>query len=131
MRYHDFHLDGYTVRDSGATIELHLGFERGTPREEESHIVFSEVSCYHFTHIDRAIIVEINEVPIREVVKKEEAFLSTAAYELGLRHWRTGAEDFATQLEKEGLSAWTIDSAIGFAGFVIARSVTQKVKRIG
>lgn len=129
MRYHDFHLDGYTVRDSGGNLVLHLSLDSEHDGRVESRIEFTGVSVYHFVHTGGAILTEIVEMPVRELVKQEQAFLSEAAHKLGLRNWNQDLADFITCLEQQGLRAWGIGSAIGFEGFVVARAVsgTEKV----
>ncbi len=125
MRYHDFHLKGYTVSDFGATIVLHLIWNYPGQTKAESHIQFSGVECYHFVHTHGAIITEIEEETLSVFVRTEEAFLSSSAKEHGLRLWRTDAADYLCRLEGEGFRAWRIESAIGFTGFVVGRTIAE------
>jgi hypothetical protein len=124
MRYHDFQLDGYTVRDLGRSVVLQLSFRSAQEGLVASRIEFTEVSVYHFVHTTGAILLEIDEQPIREFVPKQEAFLTAAARQQGLRLWHSDLADYTARLEQEGLRAWVIGSAIGFAGFVIARGIS-------
>ena len=105
---------------------LHLSLHSDRDGLIESHIEFAGVSLYHFLHTEGAIITEINEEPIRDFATKEEAFLSAAAHDHGLRLWRTNTESYIARLEEERMRVWTIKSAIGFTGFVIARLMAQK-----
>ena len=125
MRYHDFHLRGYTVSDFGGTIVLHLVYDYPGQPEERSDIEFSDVICHHFIHGSSAIIVGIDEEPIAEFVREEEQFLSGLATKHGLNYWHTDASEYGKTLEREGFHVWRFASAIGFAGFVMARDVRQ------
>lgn len=44
MRYHDFHLRGYSVSDFGAHIELDLVYDYPDCEKVESRITFSGVA---------------------------------------------------------------------------------------
>lgn len=124
LRYHDFHLRGYSVCDFGARIVLDLVLHDRDSDWYGSSITFSGVACYRFTHPSGAIITEIDEVDLPLLVEEEAAFLTDAAMQYGLRHWgHGGIEEYVTALQKEDLSAWRIESAIGFGGFVIAKDV--------
>ncbi len=126
MRYHDFHLRGYTVTESGRKIELHLAYDYPGSAEKDSRIEFTDVACYHFSHTEGAIITDIAEEPLREFIKKEEEFLASAAAQDGLRFWRSDASDYLRQLEEDGYHAWRLESAIGFSGFIVAQAVREK-----
>ncbi len=79
------------------------------------------VVCYRFTHPSGAIITEIDEVDLALLVEEEASFLTDAA-KYGLKHWTPGGmEEYVAHLQKEEVSAWRVESAIGFDGFVIAR----------
>jgi len=41
----------------------------------------------------------------------------------GLLHWNDDRDQYAATLQQKGYRAWTIESAVGFEGFVIAKSV--------
>jgi hypothetical protein len=125
MRYHDFHLSGYTVSDFGNKIVLHLVYDCPNRVKEESDIEFSDVACHHFVHTSSAIITEIEQESPAAFVKAEEALLSRLAKQHGLNYWDTSALDYAETLEKKGLRVWRIASAIGVAGFIVARGVRQ------
>ena len=53
MRFHDFHLSGYSVRKFGGEILLHLIYDYPPRPPEESHIRFGDVEFYHFVHTRR------------------------------------------------------------------------------
>ena len=126
MRYHDFHLRGYTVTESGRKIELHLAYDYPGRVEKDSRIEFTDVACYRFSHTEGAIITDIDEEPLPAFVKKEEAFLVSAAAQDGLRFWRDDASGYLRHLEEAGYHAWRLESAIGFSGFVVAKAVREK-----
>jgi hypothetical protein len=126
MRYHDFHLRSYTVSDSGRKIELHLVYDYPGATERDSHIEFTDVVCYHFVHTEGTILTDIDEESLRDFVKREEEFLAAAATRDGLRLWHNDAGDYLRRLEDGGYHAWRLESAIGFSGFVVARTVGEK-----
>lgn len=129
MRYHDLHLSGYTVSDFGSRIVLHLVSEYpGRPREE-SHIEFSDVACYHFVHTTSAVMTDLQELPVAQVVKQNEVFLSATAKDQGLKFWKADVNDYLHTLEKEGFRAWKLGSAIGFTGFIVAKQARQLVAK--
>ncbi|MDX2109038.1 MAG: hypothetical protein SFY80_02230 [Verrucomicrobiota bacterium] len=126
MRYHDFKLRSYTVSDMGRKIELHLVYDYPGATEIDSHIEFTDVVCYHFVHTEGTILTDIDEEPLRDFVKNEEGFLASSATQNGLRLWRTDSTDYLHRLEDGGYHAWRLGSAIGFSGFVVARTVGEK-----
>ena len=123
MKYHDFHLRGYSVEQSGGRIVLDLVFDYPGREKEESRIEFLGVVCYSFDHSTGAIITDIEEVEIEALAREEEPKLSFFARQYGLTHWKTDLSDYIATLQREQLRGWRIGSAIGFSGFVIARSV--------
>ena len=125
MRYHDFHLSSYLVSDFGTRIVLNLVYDYPGQTREESHIEFTDVACYHFVHSGGAIITDIDEEPLDAFVKKEEAFLSATYVAQSVRFWQKSASDYLVHLQNENYRAWRIGSAIGFAGFVVAKKVGQ------
>lgn len=123
MKYHDFHLRGYSVEQSGSRIVLDLVFDYPGRGKEESRIAFSDVACYSFDHSTGAVITDIEEVEVDVLAHEEERKLSFLARQYGLAHWKTDLSDYIAALQREQLRGWRIGSAIGFGGFVIARSV--------
>ena len=100
-----------------------------TPAEpkEESTIEFSEVSAYHFIHTGPAIITEIDEVSLVDLLHRWGSRLSSWCRQHGGNQlWDEDSAKYRSDLEREGYKAWSIESAIGFEGFVIAKAVTQR-----
>jgi hypothetical protein len=64
MNFHDFHLKGYSVLDSGRRIVLDLMYDYPDTKKEKSRIEFQGVVCYHFNHTTDAIITDIEEVTV-------------------------------------------------------------------
>jgi len=127
MRYHDFHLEGYVVRNFGDTIELNLVWNYADEPKDRSNIEFSEVAAYHFIHTGSAILLDISEETIGNLLQIYGSQLSESwrlhgAYPL----WNDDPAVYCANLERDGYHAWFIYSAIGFGGFVIAKSVAQK-----
>ena len=123
MKYHDFHLRGYSLEQFGGRIVLDLVLDHPGREKEESRIVFTDVACYSFEHSAGAIITDIEEVEIENLAREEEQKLSFLARQHGLKHWRTDLSDYIATLQRERLHSWYIGSAIGFGGFVIARAI--------
>jgi hypothetical protein len=122
MRCHDFHLSGYEVRQFGGEVVLHLEVAG-----EESHVRFSEVELYHFVHTGGTIIFGIDEVPVSQILDEFwERILHWAKQHGGVPHWnRDDRASYLAKIEADGYKAWDISSSIGFAGFVIAKSVAD------
>ena len=122
MRCHDFHLSGYEVRQFGGEIVLHLELAG-----EESHVRFSEVELYHFVHAGGTIIFGIDEVPVSQILDEFwERILHWAKQHGGVPHWdRDDRPSYQAKIEADGYKAWDISSSIGFAGFVIAKSIAD------
>ena len=114
------------MSDFGRKIVLNLVYDYPGDPKQESQIEFSDVACHHFVHTDGAIITDIEEKPLNELVKDEEVFLTAAVAENGNRFWQSDASHFVGRLAAEGYRAWRLDSAIGFTGFVIAKAMLQK-----
>ena len=124
MRFHDFHLSGYSVSDFGGTIVLHLVYDYPDQPRETSHIKFTDVAAYHFVHTGGAIITDIAEIPLSELI----AEIGTQLAEWwklhgGYAHWSDDSAKYLETLEQSGYHAWTISSAIGFEGFVIVKGI--------
>jgi hypothetical protein len=123
MKYHDFHLRGYSVEQFGGRIVLDLVLNHPGREREESRIVFTGVACHSFDHSAHAIITDIEEVAVDDLVQEEEQRLSFLAHQHGLKHWKSDISVYIATLKKEQLRGWRIGSAIGFGGFVIARAI--------
>jgi len=122
MRFHDGHLDGYTVSDRGKTVVLHLRWDRAGSPQDPSNIRFSDVALYHFTHTSSARITDVEEISVAELIETLAPELAEWNRSYGLRGWRTSAADYAADLQADGFKAWRIHAAVGFAGFIIARA---------
>ncbi len=124
MRYHDFHLAGYRVSDFGATISLDLVYSYSGQPTVLSVIEFSDVAAYHFVHTGPAIMNHIGEESIETFLKRHGKSLAES-WRLygGVNLWNDDLAKYRANLEKEGYHAWTIDCAIGFQGFVVAKAM--------
>jgi hypothetical protein len=125
MRYHDFHLREYQVADFGRRITLDLVFDYAGKPREELQIEFSDVALYNFTHTGGAIITDIEEASLADLLGDIGATLTMWNKQHGITGWRDSIENYRVFLESAGLKAWRIDSAIGFYGFVVAGAVHQ------
>ena len=126
MRYHDYNLEGYSVRQNGAQIILHLVYDYTGAQKDFSDIDFSDVIVYNFIHTGSAIITDIYEVPLATLVhEKKESLADWWKNYGGLGLWNDDAKIYGVKLESEGYRAWRIDSAIGFSGFIIGKEIKQ------
>jgi hypothetical protein len=91
MKYHDYHLQGYTVADFGGKVTLHLVLDSPGKSRDESYIEFSEVALYNFTHTTAAIVTDIVEAPLPELLVEIGDSLNQVAS--GIR--RNGMAGFA------------------------------------
>ena len=124
LKYHDFHLESYLVSDFGNKITLHLVFDYPNRPKEKSSIEFTDVVAYHFIHTGGAIIIDIDEIPLTELLEKVGGNLSEWFRQHGgLNFFDKDLSVYKTKLENEGYKSWSIGSAIGFEGFVIAKNV--------
>lgn len=124
VRFHDYHLRGYSVLDRGERIVLDLIYDYPSSAKCESRIEFDGVVCYDFTQTTGAIITDIYEVDLKALVSEESALLISFAHWHAPAHWESGSEEYASALTAKGKKAWRLESAIGFAGFVIDNEVT-------
>jgi len=128
MRFHDFHLEGYTVAKFGGEITLNLVWNYPDQPFERSLIRFSDVAAYHFIHTGGAIITEITEMPLTSLFDKYcEQMTEWWRLHGGFPHWKDERAEYVEILKQKGYAAWLIESAVGFEGFVIARSVEEVV----
>lgn len=130
MRYHDFRLKGYAVSDYGATITLFL-VRDALPEIEpgmESHIEFTEVEAYHFLHTGGAILTDILEVSLEQMIGEVSTKIAEWICQVGPPswYWKGTAPKYLSALQDLGQRAWWLYSAAGFEGFVIAKNVEQK-----
>lgn len=123
MRYRDWRLTSYSVRDDGTRIVLHLLWNYPGQKKREHDVQFSGVGAYRFVHGGGSILTEVDEAPIRTFIDAEHSFIRHTASQVGLRHWSGDICAYRTYLEREGFRYWTIGSATGFQGFVVAQSV--------
>jgi hypothetical protein len=122
VRYHDFHLTGYSVRNYGSELVLHLELPLGG--DDESHVRFADVEAYHFVHTGGAIIVDILEIPLAELLDSDWNQLAERWRLHGaIPHWDDDRAKYQATLEGHSYRAWDIGSAIDFGGFVIAKSI--------
>jgi hypothetical protein len=126
VRFHDFHLRGYTVSDFGGTIVLDLFYDYPDQPRETSRIKFSDVAAYHFVHTGGAIIVGILEVAFSDLTQQAGDRV-TELWRLhgGYTRWDDDCAKYIETLEHRGYHAWMIESAIGFQGLIIAKRAEQ------
>lgn len=122
MKYRDWRLTSYSVRDDGTRIVLHLLWNYPGHRKRENDIQFSGVAAYRFIHADGSILADMDEAPIARFIESEDAFIRYAAAHVGLRHWPGDMTAYRAFLEGAGFHYWTIGSATGFHGFVVAQA---------
>jgi hypothetical protein len=123
MRFHDFHLRGYDVRESGGEIVLHLIDDYPPRPAEESHIRFRDVEFYHFVQTGGAIILDIAEIPLTEFIDRFADRLAEWDWQHGVSRWHSDRTLYQAALESESLHAWEIASAVGFGGVVLAKAI--------
>lgn len=104
-------------------ITLDLLYDFPQQPKRESTIRFDGVRLYHFVHPAGAIITDIYETPLEALLREHAAEIADWAKHYGVNDWRVGIDELTSAYTDQGLRTWTIDSAIGFAGFVIGRSL--------
>ena len=123
MKFHDFHLEGYEVSRKGEAIVLHLIWDYPGDDKDESHITFTGVTLYNFTHTAGAIITDIEECSIAELAWEFGDQIAEWNRVTGVDLWRDALDNYVSTLQQSGFRAWRIESAIGFYGFVIAKAI--------
>ena len=123
LRYHDYHLQKYEVSDYGKTIKLSLGYGYSGEESDFSEITFEDVSLYNFVHTEHSIITDIEEVSVISLFEEEKNRIENWNRLQGITHWKNDTESTAKHLKSKGYKGWYIDSAIGFSGFIVAKSV--------
>ena len=124
VKYHDYQLKSYTVCDFGNTITLQLIFDYPGCSKDESEITFADVVVHNFIHTGGAIITDIFETKLSNISKGVENNLVEWAGKFGgLAFYDGNLEVCKAKLEENGYKVWTICSAIGFEGFIIAKSI--------
>ena len=125
MKYHDYHIDKYEISDRGETVTFHLVYGYAGEETDSSRITFSEVSQYNFIHTDNAIITDIYEINLPDLINE----ISTEIIEWNrmyrVKMWEDDPKTYGNKLKSLGYKAWRIESAIGFYGFVIAKSASN------
>jgi hypothetical protein len=112
------------VSEFGSTVALDLLYDYAGQPRKESTVRFAGVALYHFTHTGGAIITDITEVLVADHLDSIADDLATWNKWYGVNGWRDTLENYKAYAASERLRAWTIDSAIGLSGFVIAKEVT-------
>ena len=72
-----------------------------------------------------AIITGIDQVQVDTLTSRHDSFFESAALQLGIEHWDSGLTAYTARLTGLDFRGWEISSAVGFSGFVVAKSVTQ------
>ena len=85
------------------------------------------VDAILFTHTHADHVFGIDEVPVSQILDEFwERILHWAQQHGGVRHWdRDDRASYQAKIEADGYKAWDISSSIGFAGFVIAKSIAD------
>ncbi|WP_347262203.1 hypothetical protein [Rudaea sp.] len=104
---------------------LHLVWRYPGSVRDDSRIAFSDVTLYNFSHTAGAIITDIVEHPVSELVQEFASQISEWSHTSGVDLWRDTLDNYISTLQQEGFRSWRIESAIGFRGFVIAKSVGE------
>lgn len=128
MEYHDWHLSGYSVTDFGQNIILHLAWNYPDSDYRENHIEFSDVAAYHFLHTDGTILTVLKEFHVSSFIDDHEDYFKTTAQQQGLRYWDGDFTKYKQHIVGQNYKSWGILSAIGFEGFIMAKSV-QEIKK--
>jgi hypothetical protein len=81
------------------------------------------VALYHFIHTGAAIIIDILEIPLGQILDQFWAHIEEWHHRHGVALWRDDRSAYQGALESEGYKAWEINSAVGFGGFVIAKAI--------
>jgi len=129
MRFHDYHLKGYSVSDFGRTILLDLIYDYEERPVDISEIEFSSVTLYHFVHTTGAIILDILPTTISRILSDYADEIIEWARCDSLQNWTGSLKSYEEYLLEAKYSAWKINSAIGFHGFVIGMEVNQRLNK--
>jgi hypothetical protein len=125
LQYHDYHLHGYQVDSRAGTITLHLVYDYPNIPKRESVIRFADVTLYHFTHTGGSIITHIEEMSVAALLDDIGDSVLEWARMQDVNGFNKSLAEYQAHLEAGGFKAWSIDSAIGFSGFVVAKSAGQ------
>lgn len=128
MPGNDFQLIGYSVSDCGACVTLHVTFEYAGRPAQLLNIEFSGVAAYHFTHTGGAIITDVEEIPLAEMIGRNWDNIAQWSRQVGgYIHWHKDQDVYLSNLDDGGYRAWQLDSAVGFEGFIIAKTMEQRM----
>jgi hypothetical protein len=111
------------VSDRGETINFHLVYGYPGQETDQSCIRFSNVEFYDFSHTNNAIIVDIYEISISEFIEEFGSKLIELKRMYSVRRMNGSLDEYALTLSNENYKAWRIESAIGFSGIVVAKSI--------
>jgi hypothetical protein len=125
MRFHDYHLSKYEVSDYGETVTFHLVYDYPGRARDVSCISFMDVTLYHFIHASAAIILDIEEISIPNLLNESGSEIAEWSRMYGVGLWKDSLQNYSLQLQSEGYKAWRIESSIGFYGFVIGKAVVN------
>ena len=123
MRFHDYHINEYTVSDRGETITFDLVYGYPENETDQSIIKFIGVALYNFTHTQNAIVTDIYEMPIPELLREIGPSVVEWNRMHGIKGFGTSIDQYTSYLQSNGYIAWCIESAIGFYGFVICKAI--------
>jgi hypothetical protein len=120
----EFHLEGYEVSQYGTHIVLRLQRDASAEGGAGLEVRFADVTLYHFTHTTGALLTHIGECTIPDLLAEIGSRVAGWSQSSGIALWSNSLGGYRAALLAQGYRAWRIESAIGFSGFVIARSVS-------
>lgn len=118
---HDDAVTGYMVDCEKREITLHTKYQDKT-LNERTDICFSGVEAYQLTGENfYTILGDVEEIAIDQLLKD-----SRAEFEEGVRYgwpgmWNISADACRERFSEHGCKGWVISSAVGMAGFVVAK----------
>lgn len=127
MRFHDYQLSGYEVTENGRSIKFHLTYDYPGQQALQSNIRFGNVALYNFVHTSNALITDIIEIAIPEILAEHRSQVVEWNGTYAVSHMGRDIDEYSAYLQTEGFKAWKIESAVGFYGFVIAGSISSEI----
>jgi hypothetical protein len=88
---------------------------------DESCISFTGVALYHFIHASAAIILDIEEIPVPNLLKEWGSEIAEWNRMHDVRLWKDNLQDYSLRLQSDGYEAWRMSPQLAFMALSLQR----------
>jgi hypothetical protein len=123
--WHDYHLVGYSVAESGRKIAFEVTWPYETETDvRRANVVFSNVEGYFFEHdLGGNILYSISEESVHALLTQNASRFQDESKWGWPLFWRDGVEKTLELLVEKNVKCFEISSSYGLSGWVLATNM--------